>query len=417
MANGGFLRPRQSGKYERDSVVEWFVAQEDLLSRFKVALKVNLRGLSLAKASEIFNTVLKSDFEDCEDATADDAQRLTTLEDDIRHVTPGAGCRKRRGPDEEDPDWYIPPKSTDEAGAHRPQDLRSYLLDRFGIQWPDKGGTIFRLMHHEAVGASYDSCTKCYYTDTHERHLQYRCCFLERDAENETYQHKFIVLPEKEANALIEEHKKENDNAERDLDPWRFTDERGNKCVEFNVNASAAFEGFINAHRMGGDLSRRKYPKGKPEEGDAVPVVNVGQDEKTYAAFAYPKKCWTIGNETFMLPKTEGPKQMCSGFVSRCTFFGFPVTQEQLDAINEHRKGEDYPIREGTDVGEAWVRIQKKKSPDSLVSAAAASESSIKEQQQRAAAESSSCCLFRDFGDYRQTFVWRFGDYRQTLCC
>ena len=37
------LTPRDSGKYKRDSVVEWFVQQKDLLTLFIKGLKCNLR--------------------------------------------------------------------------------------------------------------------------------------------------------------------------------------------------------------------------------------------------------------------------------------------------------------------------------------------------------------------------------------
>ncbi|KAJ1446408.1 hypothetical protein M885DRAFT_502134 [Pelagophyceae sp. CCMP2097] len=68
VANAGMLAPRDSGLYERDTFVEWFVQQSDLVSQFVAALKANLRHMSLQKAADLLNIVLKYDYEDAEDA-------------------------------------------------------------------------------------------------------------------------------------------------------------------------------------------------------------------------------------------------------------------------------------------------------------------------------------------------------------
>ena len=164
---------------------------------------------------------------------------------------------------------------------------------------------------------------------------------------------------------------------EKRLDPYYYKDpESGDECAEFNVNVSSAFESFVNKHPMGGNLSVRQFQLSKADENGLrkpilredgrKPIIKIGQDEKLYAAFAYPKLSWTIGGTTFLRPKTEGQKEMVSGFVSRVASMGFPVTQMQLDAINEYRKKEgndEYPNFEGTDVGAAFMRL---KGPDGL---------------------------------------------------
>jgi hypothetical protein len=78
----------------------------------------------------------------------------------------------------------------------------------------------------------------------------------------------------------------------------------------------------------------RTYPDGKPRPGDPKPIIKVGQDEKTFAAFAYPSWTWRVGGVIQLRPKTEGPKEMVSGFVSRLAPFGFPLTQRGPEPQN-----------------------------------------------------------------------------------
>jgi hypothetical protein len=157
VANKGFLAPRDSGKYERDSFVEWFVMQEDLLARFLAGMKKNLRIMSLKVAADVLNNVLKLEYEDAEDV--DDAEVDEEVGDEVdndnsptdpiigRKDGRGKGC-KRRGV--EIPDFYAPPSRPDvPAGA---VDARSYIFDRFSVVWPlNPGQTLRRLLAHPKV--------------------------------------------------------------------------------------------------------------------------------------------------------------------------------------------------------------------------------------------------------------------------
>lgn len=234
--------------------------------------------------------------------------------------------------------------------------------------------TLFKLLHHEKINATYSEYQKSYYTDRHEDPsvVQYRMDFIKRDLECEFFEHKFIQMTRDEAVKVIDAHKALGDYDEKRLAPYFYRDpETDAECVEFNVNVSSAFESFVSNHPMGGNLSVRQFRLTKAdddglrkpilEEDGLKPIIKCGQDEKLYAAFAYPKLSWTIGGTTFLRPKTEGQKEMVSGFVSRVAPMGFPVTQLQLDAINEYRKKEgnnEYPNFEGTDVGAAFMRLQ-----------------------------------------------------------
>lgn len=244
-------------------------------------------------------------------------------------------------------------------------DVRSYIFDKFGMSWPVKSpGVIHALLHHDKINACYGEYKKCYYVDKHEdpENVLYRNDFNKRDAEIELLEHKWIQLPQKDADELIEAHaKKQKEELEvGGLKPFMYKDEKGEAMAEFNVNRSTVFDKFVKDHPMGGNLSVRKFPQGPRADGSPTPVIKIGQDEKCYAAFAYPKNAWSVGGEMVLRPKTEGPKEMVSGFVSRVAHIGLPVTKAQLDAINEHRSGSQYEVVEGTDVGEAWLRLQTK---------------------------------------------------------
>ncbi|KAJ1446330.1 hypothetical protein M885DRAFT_577847 [Pelagophyceae sp. CCMP2097] len=297
-----------------------------------------------------------------DDAPRYDAPRDGAARAAARPFERGKG-RKRQPENAPKPEWYKLPSSG------RAVNMRVFLLNRFGIQWPlSKGGTLRRILAHPAVEAKYVPYTKSYYTDSHEKQVEYRLAFLLRDTVTELLAHKWIQLPLDEALAVIAQHKETNPFAEKDLEPHYFTahtdaifGEGGNQYVEFNVNSSAAFESFATAHRLGGNLSVRNFPTGVPRRGvDPKPVIVIGQDEKTYAAFAYPQKAWTVGGVIELRPKTDVPKEMCSGWVSRVMPFGFPLNQLQLDAVNVRRANTSYPSPAGCNVAEARVRLQTK---------------------------------------------------------
>lgn len=63
LPNKSHLVPNMKGQYERDSFVEWFVMQDDLLTSFINALKNNVKEMSYARAYQILNNVLKREYE------------------------------------------------------------------------------------------------------------------------------------------------------------------------------------------------------------------------------------------------------------------------------------------------------------------------------------------------------------------
>jgi hypothetical protein len=59
------------------------------------------------------------------------------------------------------------------------------------------------------------------------------------------------------------------------------------------------------------------------------------------------KKAWTLPTgETQLVPKEEGQGVMISAFQSREFGFGMPLTEEQIQTVNEFRKGKKYKDEE-----------------------------------------------------------------------
>ena len=73
------------------------------------------------------------------------------------------------------------------------------------------------------------------------------------------------------------------------------------------------------------------------------PIMILGQDECIFKQYLFSKGFWTHADGTKQLiPKEEGQGLMLSCFCSRELGFGFPLSQEVLDAINKKRENESY---------------------------------------------------------------------------
>ena len=359
--NEGKLVPRQQGCYEREKFSDWFTEQSDLMYSFGKKIKSQLRkGLSLKKIAEIFNDVVSEPYCDPDESIKFDSVHGLVIE----HAK---GARQRT----DKPEWYVAPQTEEDAASldeHEPRrDVRSFIHDKFGISLPIKnGGTLLSIIKHPKIDMRYLPKQKNYYTDTHELQYEYRAKFLQRERQRELRSFKWVQLTLDQAEELLKAHEKVNSNAREEMDYYRVYYEDGSlRCVEFNVNSSSAFESFVANSPMGGNLSLRQFPNG-PENSDVSPLITIGQDEKTYAGHALASRSWTYQGARPAFAKNEGQCLMVSGFVSRCAPFGFPVTREQLNFINELRSGEEYPKVEGGDVGEAFMNIQReRKVPDS----------------------------------------------------
>ena len=112
----------------------------------------------------------------------------------------------------------------------------------------------------------------------------------------------------------------------------------------------------ISQPDFGGNLSVRK-------KEDEKPIIMIGQDECIFKQFLFTHKYWALSDGTTPpMPKEEGQGVMLSSFCSREFGYGFPLTQAQLDHINEYRKGQHY-----LDV-DAAMEIHKTTSKPTLIS-------------------------------------------------
>ena len=162
-------------------------------------MKANVRTLTVRKTADILNVILKDEHSEIDEATDADADALEggaaalatpALAAGATAVQKGRGVCARKldfAAHTMVDDWYEPP-----SADNKPRELRSFLLDRFGLVWPLRAsGTVQRLMHHPLVGAEYGEYERSYYVDGHEKHPKYRKRFLEDDAKIELLEHKW----------------------------------------------------------------------------------------------------------------------------------------------------------------------------------------------------------------------------------
>ena len=106
--------------------------------------------------------------------------------------------------------------------------------------------------------------------------------------------------------------------------------------VEHHVDASELFPIMMSNEVFGGNLSVRKHPDDKP-------LIIIGHDECIFKQYLTTTKAWTLPTgETQLIPKDDGAGVMISAFQSRDFGFGHPLTEQQLQAINESRRGKNY---------------------------------------------------------------------------
>lgn len=104
--------------------------------------------------------------------------------------------------------------------------------------------------------------------------------------------------------------------------------------VEVHVELSEALDPWRSAQPMGGRVSVRYGREKKP-------IIINGQDESIFTSEAAPSRKWKVCGKGHLTPKT-GVGVMVSAYVNCVTGFGLPMTAEQLEQVNEYRKGKSY---------------------------------------------------------------------------
>ena len=146
--------------------------------------------------------------------------------------------------------------------------------------------------------------------------------------------HRWIQLPSKEANVLIEKGKIGVSQG------FKFTRD-GLDFVEYHIDDHPTFLeiGAAN-HRFGGALSVRK-------KEDEIPILLFGQDEAIFKQYLSWWKAWAApGGLKAMSPKDDGLAVMISAIVSRDLGFGVEWTDDLMKKVNEYQKGKKYSDRE-----------------------------------------------------------------------
>ena len=106
------------------------------------------------------------------------------------------------------------------------------------------------------------------------------------------------------------------------------------EMVELHVELSEALDDWRSTQSRGGHVSVR-YPR------DEKPIIVNGQDESIYSSESAPGRTWRVDGKVDCTPK-NGSGIMASAYVNCVSGFGLPMTQEQLDGVNEKRRGERY---------------------------------------------------------------------------
>ena len=161
---------------------------------------------------------------------------------------------------------------------------------------------------------------------------------LQRYFKYEVRAHRWIQLPLEDAQKLQEEAKISLDKGYKYIKTNNVGEEL--TFFEFHVDDSPAFDDFVRKTKFGGNLSVRKPTSLKP-------LMMFGQDECIFKQYTFTKKTWKGSDGKMpLLPKDEGAGVMISAFVSREHGYGINFTAEELERINEYRKGKEYSDRE-----------------------------------------------------------------------
>lgn len=102
------------------------------------------------------------------------------------------------------------------------------------------------------------------------------------------------------------------------------------KIAAFFSDPSAVAVGCIFGHRRGVCKCHR-------------PLYQCGQDEAIYKPYVYSKIQWIVNGVRSLRKKTEGPGEMVSATQDEIRGFGFPMTKEEIDLMNERRAAAGRP--------------------------------------------------------------------------
>jgi hypothetical protein len=219
------------------------------------------------------------------------------------------------------------------------------MCNREGLKFPICRSTVAAWC--KKAGMETRDATQNFMTDTHNQPatIKYRdTIYTPRMDARELRQHLWVHLTLSSFNELLEEARKTVPDLQ--VEAHQYTGDGGALMVEVHVDALEVFDDVIAKMKYGGDISRRwvKRCGGQCIEGHTaevckcdLPLLHLGQDETIFKLYQKSKKVKVVCGVVGMRKKSDGPGRMLSGWVSRITGFGIPLTAEQLEEVNVFR--------------------------------------------------------------------------------
>ena len=149
------------------------------------------------------------------------------------------------------------------------------------------------------------------------------------------------LLGQKVTKAHVSRSEKEVDDFLSTLKP----DHSDGEIFEYHVDRLSFFQDLGNALYADGAAHSKFQPK-PTNDPETWPLLVIGQDEATLKSLTYKKRIWAQDDLVPLFPKSQGYGLMVSAFFSRPSGFHFEVSRDQLERINERRKGQKYSMQD-----------------------------------------------------------------------
>lgn len=206
------------------------------------------------------------------------------------------------------------------------------------------------------LGMTYDPVRKTFYVDGHERD--------DVKKDRSRFTRTYLLVYEPRCRRWIQVTVQQAKELElQEQFGFHYKSDDGTAMIEYHEDyffsskkASDAFEASNEAFPQ--ELSVRR-PPGSTE------LVIFGQDETVFSQNTVRGKFWTSSKgKRVLLPKSTGYSYMISAFQSRKFGFGMEMTAEELQQVNDSRKGTHYWDAEAAnEVQKSTVKKELTKSP------------------------------------------------------
>lgn len=222
---------------------------------------------------------------------------------------------------------------------------------------PLSGSTVHIWMH--ACGCLYEKATATYYTDSHENPttiLDRKNRYLPAQMQAWLREAVWVNTPFLKATEPALNNRREVLQAgEIEYFEPVITSENPNPYIKVHVdfldedkfNEYRAY--MLRTYNRPGDYfydlgaeEWQNFPcrhRHDPENCKCkLPLYHTGQDEAVFKQNALPAYFWSVKGRTTLRPKTEGQGIMVSAFQCETRGFGLPLSEADVNKINEHRR-------------------------------------------------------------------------------